>query len=351
MPKQIRARATTVATAIATLALVTLASGPAAEAGTTVYRGAFTCESDGRPLVGARIEMWETLKRWLPEVPPNFVRRATTRADDHGAWGFTVRGGESNWRIRVVLDGPYAGIRDWPFPWSWYTHTLRSQNNVPVRDYGTQAVAGYQCGIYTGLDEAGREYQAQVGVPPPQGVTGAQAGAPTAGVPFTLYDELYWPSGYPALRKDGISVAKHEFAHVFRHLFDGSAAHFAGDAARYWYLRHHDATSCTPTSSGFAFNEGWAEYLIFDPIELADVEVRLDGHHAGLAVPLRIKRHVHPRAQPRPQGEAKPTGVDYLALIRQRRERELERRIDYRHLPGPPVGGAGHDQHTKEQAG
>ena len=38
--------------------------------------------------------------------------------------------------------------------------------------------------------------------------------------------------------------------------------------------------------------------LIFDPLELADVEVRLDGHHAGLAVPLRIKRHVHPRAQP-----------------------------------------------------
>jgi putative transposase len=91
--------------------------------------------------------------------------------------------------------------------------------------------------------------------------------------------------------------------------------------------------------------------LIFDPLELADVEVRLDGHHAGLAVPLRIKRHVHPRAQPRPQGEAKPTGVDYLALIRQRRERELQKRIDYRHLPGPPVGGAGHDQDTKEQAG
>ena len=47
--------------------------------------------------------------------------------------------------------------------------------------------------------------------------------------------------------------------------------------------------------------------LIFDPLELADVEVRLDGHHAGLAVPLRIKRHVHPRAQP-PAGRSSRPG-------------------------------------------
>ena len=29
---------------------------------------------------------------------------------------------------------------------------------------------------------------------------------------------------------------------------------------------------------------------IFDPLELADIEVRLDGHHPGLAMPLQIKR-------------------------------------------------------------
>jgi putative transposase len=74
--------------------------------------------------------------------------------------------------------------------------------------------------------------------------------------------------------------------------------------------------------------------LIFDPLELAEVEVRLDDRHAGMAVPLRIKRHVHPRAQP-PVERAEPTGIDYLRLVRERRERELEQRIDYRHLPGP----------------
>jgi putative transposase len=92
--------------------------------------------------------------------------------------------------------------------------------------------------------------------------------------------------------------------------------------------------------------------LIFEPLELADVEVRLDGCHACMAVPLRIKRHVHPRAQP-PKEPGKPTGVDYLSLIRQRRERELQKRIDYRNLPRPGSDDHDHDhdQDRKENAG
>jgi putative transposase len=72
--------------------------------------------------------------------------------------------------------------------------------------------------------------------------------------------------------------------------------------------------------------------LIFDPLELTEVQVQIDGQHRGLAVPLVIKRHVHPRAQP-PAAPFKPTGIDYLGLIQQRREQELQRRIDYRNLP------------------
>jgi putative transposase len=91
--------------------------------------------------------------------------------------------------------------------------------------------------------------------------------------------------------------------------------------------------------------------LVFDPLELAEVEVRLDGHHRGLAVPRQIKRHVHPRAQP-PAKPAEPTGIDYLGLIRQRRERELQQRIDYRHLPSPGRGDDNvDDQDTKESIG
>ncbi|MCA1679450.1 MAG: DDE-type integrase/transposase/recombinase [Actinobacteria bacterium] len=91
--------------------------------------------------------------------------------------------------------------------------------------------------------------------------------------------------------------------------------------------------------------------LVFDPLELTEVEVRLDGRHAGLAVPLKIKRHVHPRAQPTPEEPVEPTGIDYLGLICQRRAQELQRRIDYRHLPGPPAGDAGHDHENKEHTG
>jgi putative transposase len=89
--------------------------------------------------------------------------------------------------------------------------------------------------------------------------------------------------------------------------------------------------------------------LVFDPLELADVEVRLDVDHAGLAVPLRIKRHVHPRAQA-PRESGAPTGIDYLGLIRQRRERELQKRIDYRHLPAPSDTADDNDD-NKEMTG
>lgn len=73
--------------------------------------------------------------------------------------------------------------------------------------------------------------------------------------------------------------------------------------------------------------------LVFDPFELTEVQVRLDGRQHGMAVPRVIKRHVHPRAQPAPEKPAAPTGIDYLGLIQKRREQELQQRIDYRNLP------------------
>ena len=72
--------------------------------------------------------------------------------------------------------------------------------------------------------------------------------------------------------------------------------------------------------------------LVFDPLELTEVQVRLDGRDRGLAVPRVIKRHVHPRAQPAAEPTV-PTGIDYLGLIQKRREQELQQRIDYRNLP------------------
>jgi putative transposase len=57
----------------------------------------------------------------------------------------------------------------------------------------------------------------------------------------------------------------------------------------------------------------------------------------GTAVPRRIGRHVHPHARPEPGPQApKPSGIDYLRLVEQRRRAELTRRIDYRDLPDQP---------------
>ena len=84
--------------------------------------------------------------------------------------------------------------------------------------------------------------------------------------------------------------------------------------------------------------------LVFDPLELADVAVQIDGRHVGLAVALRIKRHVHPRAQP-PTQPTVPTGIDYLGLVQKRHDQALQQRIDYRHLPAD-----GHDD-RKEMTG
>jgi putative transposase len=74
--------------------------------------------------------------------------------------------------------------------------------------------------------------------------------------------------------------------------------------------------------------------LVFDPADLARIEVRYDGRPAGVAVPLRIERHTHPR-RPRTDDEPPPaTGIDYLGLIEQRRRDELTGRIEFRALPG-----------------
>ncbi len=252
-----RRRAATVAAAA--VGILALAPAPAAQADTTQYRGAFRC-ADGRPLAGARVELWQQHVRWLPKVPPNIVLRNAARADANGAWSFRISGDETNWFLRLVLVGQDAEVHDFPWPWNWYAETLRSQNDQPVRDYGTQLVSGYQCGVWNGFSDAGREFREQTGRTPPQGVTTVLAGAITAGVPVTMYNAVWWPSGYPVYKSSGSSTAKHEFAHVFRHLFDGGFAHFLFDSTYYWYLRNHSATSCKKTNSGFAFNEGWAEF-------------------------------------------------------------------------------------------
>jgi putative transposase len=79
--------------------------------------------------------------------------------------------------------------------------------------------------------------------------------------------------------------------------------------------------------------------LVFDPFDLTDIDVRLHGRRVGKAVPFRIGRHVHTKAQADAPPAAVPTGIDYLRLIQTRHTHSLSERLQYAQLtdPTPPA--------------
>jgi putative transposase len=70
--------------------------------------------------------------------------------------------------------------------------------------------------------------------------------------------------------------------------------------------------------------------LVFDPFDLATVEVRWNGKPCGLATPQQIRRHAHPKARPEtPAAAPQPTGIDYLAIIAAEHQAAQRQRINY----------------------
>lgn len=238
-----------------------------ASASTMELKGRFAC-NDGGSLAGVRVELLQIYSRHLPEIPPNVRVARATQADGNGGWGFRVSGSKSNWRVRAVLTNADVGVKDFPIPWHHYADTLRTQNDRPLADYGTQVVPGAECRLWRAFRDAADGYRADTGVGNPGGKVTVFENAPTAGTPFAPYTDVFWPAGFSPVRKIDIglkapamrSVAQHEYAHTFRHALDGGKKHFAIDTLGFWYLRSHDDSSCEQTNHGFAFNEGWAEY-------------------------------------------------------------------------------------------
>jgi putative transposase len=74
----------------------------------------------------------------------------------------------------------------------------------------------------------------------------------------------------------------------------------------------------------------------FDPFDLSVLEIRWNGQPHGLAAPQKIRRHSHPKAKPEePDVPPRPTGIDYLGLIRAEHEEAVRRdRIRYDALAG-----------------
>jgi putative transposase len=80
--------------------------------------------------------------------------------------------------------------------------------------------------------------------------------------------------------------------------------------------------------------------LVFDPFDLARIEVRHHGHTVGTATPFAIGRHTHPKTRtdthlddPAPRNgraaEQTATGIDYLRILDDTRGRRLARQINY----------------------
>jgi putative transposase len=106
---------------------------------------------------------------------------------------------------------------------------------------------------------------------------------------------------------------------------------------------------------------GRAVDLVFDPFDLADVEIRYRERSYGTATVFRIGRHSHPKARPEQIDSAPPpTGIDYLRLIDTAHDAQLGERVNYSALAGAvpdttgrgdePVDSVGDEQSTQEPA-
>jgi putative transposase len=75
--------------------------------------------------------------------------------------------------------------------------------------------------------------------------------------------------------------------------------------------------------------------LVFDPFDLAAIEVRLHGKPMGLAIPHRIGRHSHPKARPETPPTPPPaSGIAYLPLVDAAHQAELAARVNYHAITG-----------------
>lgn len=242
----------------------------------TRWTGSWHCNDRGNveSLAGARVELWQ---RGL-DVLPKFLTDTligVSHLDENGSYEFnTVSDGEDDFYVRVLTDdNSTVRLRNWWEPWPWFTDTNTNQNDVAVQDFGSLAIrlraraaeGSPECAVWQGVRKAYREFETEMGFAPPGGRRVVQTNVP-AFTPLAPYTAMLWPHSYPAggrvlegeVEMPTKSTTVHEFAHTFRHAYDGDGLHFAEDALGFLYPQMH--RDCKATNLGFAFNEGWAEY-------------------------------------------------------------------------------------------
>lgn len=242
----------------------------------TRWTGSWHCNDRGNvtPLAGARVELWQRGVDLLPKFLTDTLV-AVQHADANGAYEFnTLSDGEDDFYIRVLTDdNSKVRLENWWEPWPWFTDTSTNQNDVAAQNFGSLAInarffankGSPECAVWQGVRDAYLNFETLMGFAPPGGRRKVNANAPAL-TPLAPYDMILWPPFYEAgpAMMDGDQLVPtkwtttHEFAHTFRHVYDGGLAHFFEDAAGYLYPQMHK--DCKETNLGFAFNEGWAEY-------------------------------------------------------------------------------------------
>jgi putative transposase len=72
--------------------------------------------------------------------------------------------------------------------------------------------------------------------------------------------------------------------------------------------------------------------LRYDPEDLTQLTVYMEGAAAGIATPLVVGRHTHPAVPQAARPTPEPTGIDYLGLVQAAHEQATIGRIAYRDL-------------------
>ena len=257
-------RSSSRAGAIALLLLATLAvvAPQAAEASVKFdVQGRWTCDNRGSvaPISGARVELFRERFSLIPD------EKITTRhlgAD--GRYDIKVSASDNfDLYVKVLLhDDDGVELENWYSPFTWEIQTPTKGSHSGVVGFGTRQISADngtgtpKCAIWQGAHNAYGDYTRVIGAKPPDRNYEIEADFPCCGVPFTTLSSTQWPDNYSP--GAGYTTSFHEFAHSFRHSFDGGTFHFLYDVGRVGYLNFH--STCKQTNEGFAFNEGWAEY-------------------------------------------------------------------------------------------
>jgi len=224
----------------------------------------------------------------------------TTRTDSDGY--FTVSGYADDDIFSGAPD-PYIEV---DYYYSGYYGTLDIQDGIIIAttaydrtneksyssslDFGSINFNNKKCKTFQNMLTTLIDYKTKTGISPPVAIEVDLDSVINGGTPYSTTDTIHVPTGY--INYFGgdyldLTSCKHEFAHIIRHYYDGSYAHFLSDVASYWYLRNHDCT--LQTNYGFAFNEGWAEYWANSCLSSTGTDYTIEGNVATALRKLKTK--------------------------------------------------------------